>query len=142
MLEEQAKVAAVRGSKVSLDIVRQHGCHGCKLSHSCGVGLLGRLLGYRGRPVVVENTLDLKPGDRVVLAIPEHSYLMASILVYLLPLISMFLAAGIIELWSLPEPWVALGAMTGLGTGLLISGRLARFSFAQSLQPKMMRRLL
>ncbi len=142
MLEEQARVDAVKGNKARLNVMRQHGCQGCKLSNSCGIGLLGRLLGYRGHPVEVDNTLNLQPGDKVVLALPEHSYLMASVLVYLVPLITMFLAGGVIDLMRLPEPWVAFAAVAGLGVGLLLSGRLARFRFARSLQPKMMRRLL
>ncbi len=141
MLEEQARVTAVKGQTARLEVLRQHGCQGCTLSPSCGVGALGRLLGYRGHRVNVENTLDLKKGDKVVLALPDHSYLLASVLIYLLPLLSMFLLAGLLDWFRLPEPWIALGAVAGLGIGLLASGRLARVSFGKSLQPKMLRRL-
>ncbi len=141
MIEQQAQVTFVKGDKVWMTVKRQSGCQHCSLNEGCGTGSLGKLMGYKSTEWVFSNTLGLKSGDKVILAIPDKSYLLSSFLIYLLPLLTFFLSALLAELlWHVEWVTVVL-SMLGLITGLLFSGSLSRRRYANALQPKIMRKI-
>lgn len=141
MIEQQAKVTHVEGDQVWMTVERQSGCQHCSLSEGCGTGSLGKLMGYKSTEWVFSNRLGLKSGDKVILAIPETSYLLGSFLIYLLPLLTFFLTATIAELiWH--TEWVSiLSSILGLAAGLVFSTGLSRRRYATALQPKIMRQV-
>ena len=93
MNHEQAIVVGLKGNDVEIEVQRQDSCQGCSLTKSCGVGALGRLFGRRTRPLVISSELNLKPGDHILLGIADQGLLMASLLVYGLPLLMLLVAA-------------------------------------------------
>jgi sigma-E factor negative regulatory protein RseC len=139
--QEHARVIDADKTSVTLQIHHQQGCQSCSLSNACGTASLGRLIGFRGLEIRLENTLGLNAGDQVILSIPDRAYLLASLLIYMLPLLVMLMVAAIFDFFGFNDGWVAVSGALGLGAGLWFSGRLARFSFSQALQPKMMRQL-
>jgi sigma-E factor negative regulatory protein RseC len=142
MIEQQAQVTSVKGDKVWMTVKRQSGCQHCSLSEGCGTGSLGKLMGYKNTEWVFPNTMGLKSGDKVMLSIPDKSYLLSSFLIYLLPLLTFFLTAVIAE-WLWQAEWLTVVfSIFGLTAGLLFSGRLSRRRYAKILQPKIMRKIL
>lgn len=141
MIEQQAKVTSVVDGKVWLLVERQSSCHNCQLNKGCGTASLGRLFGLKAQQLQLPNSLDLKLGDRVIVAIPDQSYLLASVLIYVLPLLLLFIFGGVVEsLWQ--REWLTvIMSLVGLLCGLLISARLSRVRFSSLLQPKIIRQI-
>ena len=79
MIEELAQVQKLNGDKAIIEIHRQNACQSCELSGGCGTGSLGRLLGYRKQSLIIQNDYNLKIGDRVVVGLPDKSYLSAGL---------------------------------------------------------------
>ncbi len=141
MIEQQAKVTHVEGDKVWMTVEHQSGCQHCSLSEGCGTGSLGKLMGYKSTEWVFSNRMGLKSGDKVILAIPDTSYLLGAFLIYLLPLITFFFSATIAELiWH--TEWISiLISILGLAAGLVFSSSLSQHRYATALQPKIMRQI-
>lgn len=118
MIEENAIVISVEGNDAWVETRRQSSCSACSANKGCGTSVLSNVLGKRSSQVRVLNTLDVKPGEEVVIGIEEESLVRGSIAVYLVPLISMFLFALLAE-------WYAgngndLAAVTGAILGFVI----------------------
>ena len=86
MITEPAIVRRAVGPRVELELQRDSSCGGCELRDGCGVGALGRLLGRRRKSLLVDTDRSLRPGDRVLLGMPEAALVRLSLLVYGLPL--------------------------------------------------------
>ena len=139
MVKEQAVVLRSEANRVAVELLRSGACEACELTPGCGTGALGRLLGHRRKPVVLETTLDLRPGDRIVLGLPDAGFLGASLLIYGLPLLGAILAALVVKVvYALPEAMVALAALAGLGSGLAVSGGVARSGVASRIEPRIL----
>lgn len=122
MLTEQAIVTRCDDRQVEVELQRQSACSGCELNEGCGTGALGRLLGHRGKPLVIESEQNLKPGDRVTLALPENTLVKASLMLYGLPLLGMILAGSIAYgLFDAPEWLVALASGGGFYAGFRLA---------------------
>ncbi len=63
--------------------------------------------------------LPVKPDDQVVLGVEESTFLSASLLIYLLPLVAMFVLAVFAQMAAYSEPVVILSALAGLLVGFL-----------------------
>jgi sigma-E factor negative regulatory protein RseC len=89
MITESAVVTRRDGKLVELELQRNSTCGQCELSKGCGTGALGRLLGHRSKPILIETDHDLKPGDRLQLGLSESALVKASLTIYGLPLLGM-----------------------------------------------------
>jgi len=128
MLTETARVISRDGNRVVLELQRGSACGHCEMSQGCGTGALGRLLGKRLRPLVIETEKDCQPGDEVELALPEASLVRASLLVYGLPLLGMLLGGSTASLfyvsdWLVPVASIA-GFAAGFGCAVICTSRL------------------
>jgi len=125
MITEQAIVTRRDGSRVELELQRGSTCGQCELSRGCGTGALGRLLGKRSKPLVIETDRDFKPGDRLQLGLSESALVKASLTVYGLPLLGM-VAAGLIASFAVvSEVLIALAACTGFIAGFKFASYLS-----------------
>ena len=78
----------VRTGRALVETVRSGSCDQCGARHACGaVG------GGREARVWATDPLGVRPGERVVIGIPEGSVLRASLLVYLVPVAALVLGA-------------------------------------------------
>jgi len=142
MIEELAQVTGLRGDKAIVEILRQSGCHSCEMKGSCGTGSLGRLIGFKSRPLLIANNQRLVVGDRVIIGLADDAYMLAASLVYLLPLAMMLLFAILADvLLQSGDAAVAITGVVGLGVGIGVSGRIARRYFHQTLSPQTIRRV-
>ncbi len=139
MVKEQAKVTGLDGNWALVQMQRQSACSHCEVSNGCGTGAIGRLLGHRRKPVKIKNEYQLKPGDNVVLGLPEGAFLKASLLIYGLPLLGL-IGGGMLALWITHESelFAIFFAAAGFVTGLQISAQLARKHYSSQFSPKIL----
>lgn len=143
MIEQPAIVTSVTRKKVTLDVQRKSACEACELSKGCGTGSLGRLMGTRNQKITLDHDGEFKPGDRVRVAIPEASLVWTSIVVYLSPLLAMFLFGGIGDaLLEANELVITLLAIAGLMLGFLFSRQFAESGWVKRQRPKVTRSLI
>jgi sigma-E factor negative regulatory protein RseC len=95
MIEETATVVKVEKGQVWVNSEASGGCTGCIKQSSCTSSMLGKF--FKPRHVAVDSSFPLAVGDQVVVAIDESLFLHASLLLYIVPLLAMFIGAGMTE---------------------------------------------
>ena len=145
MLTETGRIVAIQEDGVWVETIRSSTCGACSLQKGCGHGLLSRIgEGRRGYIKVLPGTLalsDCAVNDRVRISIPEEVILRGSAVVYMVPLLSMLLGAGLSAgLWpDGADLGAMLGALLGLGAGLaLVRWHAWRHRYDSSLQPTLL----
>lgn len=150
MIEEQASVVAIEDGRIWVETQRKSTCNQCSANTSCGISLLGRMLGIRRNRIPVLNPHDtaVSPGDTVIIGIPEQALVKGSLAVYLLPLAALFIFAYLGETLAgqLSMRHADLVAMlfgvTGLIAGFAWVRRFSRvISVDGNYQPVLVRRL-
>jgi len=126
MITEQAIVTRCNGKQVELELQRGSACAECELSQGCGTGALGRLLGKRSKPLVIETDRDFKPGDRLQLGLSESALVKASLTIYGLPLLGMVAAGLLASFVTVSEALVALAACVGFIVGFKFAAYLSQ----------------
>jgi sigma-E factor negative regulatory protein RseC len=88
MIEQQGRVVAVRNGLADVRLGGTTGCSSCDAGRGCGAGVFGRLL--KRRPVVLslENTVDARQDQAVMVGIPEALFLNLVTRHYLYPLLA------------------------------------------------------
>lgn len=139
MVKEQATVTGLDGNWALIQMQRQSACSHCELSNGCGTGVIGRLLGLRSKPVKIKNEYQLKPGDSVILGLPEEALLKASLLIYGLPLLGL-IVGGMLAFWitGKSDLYAFVFASAGFVTGFQISARLARKQYSNQFSPQIL----
>jgi len=123
MIEERALVLGLSekdSSRVHVRTQRQSACDSCQLKNGCGQRAMEKLGGNRSLDFEVARTLPVKPGDVVMVAIPEQGLLTAAAMMYLFPLLTMIGLAALVKSglgWS--DPAAALSGLLGLAVGFL-----------------------
>lgn len=142
MIQEQALVKKIQGNRAFVEVQRQHGCHNCSLSGACGTGSLGRLLGIRQKPLSIPNDRNLEIGDKILIGLPEKTYVLSSFLIYLFPLLCLFLFSILADVaFGSQDGLNVLAALMGLVFGLLVSAGLSNHIFVKAIQPRVIRQL-
>ena len=97
MIEETGVVERVENGYIWVSPASSGGaCGSCESSGSCSTSILVSLLqGKSSKTVRVDNTLNAKVNDRVVLGIHPQGLLSGSALIYLLPILSLFIFAAL-----------------------------------------------
>ncbi len=133
MVKELAQVVSVDNSFAWLEPVAKSGCQSCDANQTCGTGLLSQILGRKSFLTKVENTLDVCPGEQVIVSIPQKGLFLASVIMYFIPIFSLFLFAvgGSILGWS--ETLVVTSAFIGLIVGFFGARFLARLMARSSI---------
>ena len=136
MITEQAIVTRCNGNHIEVELRRQSACAHCDLAKGCGTGALGRLLGSRSRPLTIETSQAMNPGDHVVLELSEAALVKSSLLVYGLPLIGMLLAGLVATSFALPEWQVAIITGVGFVAGFKLASSLSKMLNSNLMAPK------
>ncbi|MEH6577613.1 MAG: SoxR reducing system RseC family protein [Amphritea sp.] len=128
MIEETGRVVEVNEEAVWVETIKQSACSTCSAQKGCGQSLLAKVGDGKRLRMRVDNPayLAVDLDDQVVLGVGERSFLTASLVVYLVPLIVMFLFALIAQQQALAEPMVILFAAVGLCTGFMCSRYLSK----------------
>lgn len=95
MIEELAVVVRIDNHQAWVESGQNSACGACLQKASCTANAIGGVL--KKKSVPVDSDMLLKTGDRVIVAIDEALLLRASVLLYLLPLMALFVGAGIAD---------------------------------------------
>ena len=132
-LFSEGQVVGVEGASILVKTQRQSSCGGCQSESGCGTSALAKLFANTGSaPMKVENTLDAKLGDQVILKLDESRLVLHSFMAYGLPLIGLFLFALLLKWTGLSllnmndgqaELLSILGGVFGVFSGWLFTQR-------------------
>ncbi|NQZ54150.1 MAG: SoxR reducing system RseC family protein [Piscirickettsiaceae bacterium] len=117
MIEQKAKVVSFDDETVWLEAERQSTCSGCQVRQGCGTGMLAKHVGQKFSRITVKKTSDVEIGQQVQLAIPEETLLQGAALMYLLPLVLMFIFAAIAQSLNFNEALEIIAGISGLFIG-------------------------
>ncbi len=120
MVHEQATVLAVHADAVLLAARQQSACESCRAQSGCGQAVLSRLMRQEGTVrALLPSGLQgrVRPGSEVVVAIPMHTVVLGSLLIYLLPVLGLLAGAALAAQAGLREGLVAAAAVAGLVAG-------------------------
>jgi sigma-E factor negative regulatory protein RseC len=125
MIEEQAIVIKASKDRVTLEVVRSAPCGLCGQVRGCGNSIWGKIFSHQSGHIETRNDLNAKLGDIVILGIDETLMLKSSLMLYGVPLFTMFLgmlvfnhlAKEMVELYTL------IGAIAGLFLGVVMIKR-------------------
>lgn len=95
MIEETATVVKVKSGQVWVSPQANSGCGACMKKTSCTSSIVGGV--FKPRMIAVDSSFPLAIGDLVLVTIDESLLLHASLLLYLVPLVAMFVGAGLTE---------------------------------------------
>ncbi|MES9990902.1 MAG: SoxR reducing system RseC family protein [Candidatus Thiodiazotropha sp.] len=138
MLAETARVIDVKDGMLLAETESRSGCNHCS-ADNCTTSVVAKLFGVKRNRLVLENSLGAEPGDRVVIGIPDALLVRASILAYLLPLLSMLGMTAIGKMIGLPTIWLSMLALFGLAMGFFMVNRATRGWTSQRYKPQLMR---
>ena len=93
MVEEQAVVVALEDGYAMIEPKAATGCQSCSASSTCGTGILASIFGKRSRKLRAVNSIDARCGDEVMVGLDRTALVLASVMVYLLPLLMLVLGA-------------------------------------------------
>ena len=127
MIKETGRVVAIEEDGVWVETIQQSACQTCVAEKGCGQSLIAKMTGKTTVIRVLPGQYDISHigmDDSVVIGIPEHVVVSGTLLIYLLPLLTMI--AGILLTDSLAttnstsDLYPVLGGLFGLVTGSLI----------------------
>ncbi|QBQ53182.1 SoxR reducing system RseC family protein [Nitrosococcus wardiae] len=123
MVEETARVVVKSETYAWVEAERRTSCHACTVSQGCGTGFIAKHLIRKTIVVKASNPVGAEVGDRVIVGIPERILYLGPFVFYTVPLLVMFLGAGVGEAlaqhWGGGESLVVLSGLGGLAAGLL-----------------------
>ena len=120
MIEQKAKVVAVDDKTIWLDAQRQSTCSGCAAKQGCGTGILEKHVGKRFSRIAIDKQDAVNIGQHMQLAIPEEALLQGAFMMYLVPLLSMFVFAMLASAVGANTLMETMAGITGLFAGLFV----------------------
>ena len=143
MIEQTGRVTAKTNGVLHVKVAPSPGCARCESGQGCGQGLIGQLSGQPAHCVrVMEPAREaVQVGDAVVLGMAPGGLLLASSLVYMVPLGLMIIAAlGGATLWPGVELVAVLSGIAGLAAGFLgVRYLVYGARLGQQLEPRFLR---
>ncbi|MGB0733556.1 MAG: SoxR reducing system RseC family protein [Pontibacterium sp.] len=130
MIEETGVVERIDDEGVWVETIKLSACGSCSARAGCGQSMLASVGAGKRSVICVENPnhLIVTTNDDVVIGIEEGAFLQMSALIYLVPLITLFVGAVLANYAQFHEGIVALSGVAGLAVGLLIAKVVSRNS--------------
>ena len=123
MIEQKAKVIQQENNTVWVEAQRQSTCGQCQARKGCGTGMLENHVGKRFSRLSLTTDATVEVGQEVTVAIPEQALLTGAFMMYLLPLILLFITAGAMRYAELGEGMEILAGIAGLAVGFYLVHR-------------------
>lgn len=147
MIEEQAVILSLETpanqpdiTLATLEIERKTACGLCGQTRGCGNSIWGKLFAHQSSAFKAHNRIQAQIGDSVIVGIEEKSLLISALLLYIVPLVTMMIAAILALQWSGTDLGAMLGAVFGLVIGLLwVKGYTASSRYLMLQQPEILR---
>ncbi len=128
MLEQDATVIESKEGHIWVEAISRSSCSQCSAT-SCSTSVISKVFGFRRNLLKMENSLQAKAGDQVIIGIPDNVLVKASVWAYLVPVISMVLFTFMAVVQGYGDGLQVLFALTGLATGFILVGRLTRSDY-------------
>jgi len=124
-VEQPATVVSIQEATVTLSTIRLNTCQQCSMKAGCGQRMLNQASSCQRSQIELPKPahVSLTIGQEVQVAIPQSTFIRASLWVFLMPLLVMFAAAYVAQYLALSEPAIAIVGLVGLGGGLLFMRR-------------------
>lgn len=130
MIEEQAQVVEIKGSSLLLQAQTQSTCGNCAASKGCGTSLLSKVVGRKFTYFQAENNINANVGDMVIVGIPEDALLKGSVMMYLVPVVSMLAFALLADYFLMAAtPYRDLIIAASTVMGLLFGSLMSKWYF-------------
>lgn len=151
MIEERAVILSLQSealetespiteSIATLEIERKTACGLCGQTRGCGNSVWGKLFAHNSSAFKAQNRINAKVGDSVIVGINESALLKSAVLLYIVPLASLFIGAILASHFKKTDGSAMLGALLGLGLGLLwVKGHTASSRYFRLQQPVILR---
>ncbi len=120
MLTETGQIVAVEADGLWVETIQRSTCGSCAARSGCGQHLLSQLTGRNSYLWVSLQGRDAgryRIGDTITLGVPEAVVANGSLLVYLLPLVTLLIATTLAHHWWQREPLTILAGLAGLLAG-------------------------
>lgn len=114
----EAVVSGLDDQMAIVDVVRTQGCGRCHETGGCG-GVMGGTSACAVRQYRVPNAIHARIGDAVMLSVPEGAVLKAALASYGVCVLLTIVGAWLATASGSGDAGAALGAVAGLGAGLL-----------------------
>lgn len=128
MLETRAIVVQVKGSHALVQANQGNGCEQCN-GKGCGSGKLAQMFCSKPRQFEVDNPIDARVSDEVIVSVADGAVLQGIGLVYLLPLGLLLAGAALGSAWATQpaqrDVYAGAGAVFGLLLGFIAARWLA-----------------
>jgi sigma-E factor negative regulatory protein RseC len=144
MIEERAIILSLNGDSnnptATLEIERKTACGLCGQTRGCGNSIWGKLFAHQSSAFKAQNRINAKVGDSVIVGINEQALLKSALLLYMLPLATLFIGAILAMKMSNTDGATMLGAAVGLVIGLLwVKGHTISNAYFLQQQPQILR---
>lgn len=148
MIEETARVVQCQDHFAWVETRRKSACDHCSMQKGCGTGTLSKVFGEKRSRLKVINKVHAKVGDNVLIGINESALLTGSLLVYLVPVLSLLGFALLGDLMAKqllidnPDLPAILFGVFGLGLSMWwVRRKTANLNHANHYQAVILRRL-
>lgn len=101
MITESAIVVLIENNHTWIETQRKSACGQCSANKGCGTSVLSKVLGNKLSKMKAINNIDAKVGDEVVVGLNESSLLKGAFIIYMLPLLFLFVFSFLGQLISL-----------------------------------------
>ena len=142
MIEERAVILSLDNvtSNAILEIERQNACGLCGQTRGCGNSIWGKLFAHQSNAFKAQNRINAKVGDSVIVGINEQALLKSAVLLYIMPLVTLFIGAILMQQIFKTNAYAMLGALLGLVLGLLwVKGHTMSSRYFKLQQPVILR---
>jgi sigma-E factor negative regulatory protein RseC len=124
----------------TLEIERKAACGICGQTRGCGNSIWGKLFAHQSTAFKAQNHINAKVGDSVIVGINEQALLKSAMLLYIVPLVTLFIGAILAKQINASELIAMLGAVAGLAIGLLwVKGHTMSSRYFRLQQPVILR---
>ena len=97
MIEEQGQVVALEGEYAWVETVPSSSCGQCTARKGCGTAALSSVFNRGTSKIKVLNQIRAGTGEQVILGLHENALLHGAFAVYFVPILSMLIAAGLVQ---------------------------------------------
>lgn len=145
MIEEHAIILSTESgvenqSVATIEVVRQTACSLCGQTRGCGNALWGKMFAHKATSFKAQNNINAKTGQSVIVGIDEKALVKSALLLYIVPLVTLFIGAILALQVSDSDLSAMFGAVVGVLAGYFwVKAHTLGRSYDQSHQPKILR---
>ncbi|OEJ66249.1 SoxR reducing system RseC family protein [Magnetovibrio blakemorei] len=119
------RVVSGAGGQLFVDVPRRSACKSCSKESGCGMSVLGGLSVSQSLRFEMQGGVEATPGETVQLSCSHDGLVKAALMAYLPPVLGLVAGSVATSLSGFGDGLQALGALVGLGLGLILTRALA-----------------